>query len=72
MDEKVWSGSKISKCDLCYDAIENEFIDGHLRLGGPWGIFCPRCFAIGGVGFGTGRGQRYMKQDDGRFLKVEG
>ena len=51
--------------------IAQEFVDGKTRLG-PWAIMAPSSFKIMGVGLGLGRGQRYERQADGRWLKVEG
>jgi hypothetical protein len=54
--------------------IKDEFIDGKTRLGhGPWAIMVPQSWRAYGVGtLGLGWGQRYKKQKDGRWLKVEG
>lgn len=65
-----WSG-KIGPADDFKRTLFFEFIDGRTRMG-PWAIMSPRSFAQYGVGLGTGRGQRYKRQDDGRWLKVEG
>lgn len=51
--------------------VGDEFIDGK-TIYGPWAIMTPHSFANHGVGLGTGKGQRYRKQSDGRFLKVAG
>jgi hypothetical protein len=39
---------------------------------GPWGNICKNCFLENGCSTGTGRGQEYKLQDDGRWLKVKG
>jgi hypothetical protein len=52
----------------------DEMIDGRTRHG-PWANMTPSSWAFeGGTGgrLGPGMGQRYKKQDDGRWLKVEG
>lgn len=58
-------------CDVCHDPIKTTFIDGATRMG-PWANMCLLCFGSIGIGLGLGRGQRYIKQGDGKFLKVEG
>lgn len=72
-----WVGDGPKTCELCDDPIGQEFIDG--RLGpspwsrmGSWACVCPECHAAYGTGLGLGRGQRYRRQDDGRWLKVAG
>lgn len=51
--------------------IDNQFIDGRLMTG-QWAIMAPATHVFRGMGLGTGKGQLYRKQDDGRWLKVEG
>jgi cell division protein FtsI/penicillin-binding protein 2 len=52
--------------------ITNVMIDGKTK-NGPWAIMTPTSWRQHGVGkLGTGYGQKYEKQIDGRFLKVEG
>jgi hypothetical protein len=40
--------------------------------GGPWGNICKKCFKAFGCKLGTGYGQEYKLQSDGRWLKVGG
>lgn len=69
---RYWMGTTKVKDDFG-DAITDEFIDGRSNMGDLWGIFTPRSWLHYGCGkLGTGAGQRYVKQDDGRYLKVEG
>lgn len=71
MIEKYWTGSVGDEDDFGHP-IRDEFIDGVTRMG-PWANMSPYSWKVHGVGqLGTGRGQRYKKQDDGRWLKVEG
>jgi hypothetical protein len=68
---KVYWLGVIDTCDICPTKITTTFIDGRTRMG-PWGILCPQCHKDVGCGLGTGNGQRYVLQEDGRWLKVEG
>jgi hypothetical protein len=65
-----WQGTVGPKDDFGLE-IEDEFVDGR-TFGGSWAIMTPRSHRKSGVGLGTGRGQRYERQEDGRWLKVEG
>jgi hypothetical protein len=66
-----WTGV-IGDFDDFGDMIFNEFIDGKTNKG-PWAIMTPTTFDVYGVGkLGTGYGQRYRKQGNGKWLKVEG
>ena len=51
--------------------IRDVIIDGKTTQG-PWAIMTPESFKIYGRGLGLGRGQKYQKQADGRWLKIEG
>ena len=70
MTEKYWTGDVGTEDDFGAN-IRDEFIDGKTRRG-PWAIMTPSSWRIRGVGLGIGQGQRYKKQPDGRWLKVEG
>lgn len=66
-----WSGYVPDKDDFG-QPINDEFIDGR-TVGGPWATMTPASWERFGVGrLGTGCGQRYERQADGRWLKVEG
>ena len=65
---KTWLGS--TKCDICGREIEKTLIDGMTQMG-PWAVMCPTCHKIHGVGLGDGRGQKYVKNAEGEFVKVE-
>ena len=68
----TWVGEPPTRCDVTTQLITNEFIDGRLKHTGVWGCFHPNTYDRLGCGLGTGKGQRYKLQDDGRWLKVEG
>ena len=59
--EKDDFGSPID--DIMYDAKSTM---------GPWGLMSPKSFRQYGVGLGTGLGQKYEKQADGKWLKTDG
>jgi hypothetical protein len=67
----TWTGAAPESCDICHDPIASTFIDGIVR-NGPWAIMCTYCHNLWGVGLGLGRGQRYVRQPDDTWLKVEG
>lgn len=68
--EVEWTSSK--KCDFCGTEIDDILIDGRTKTG-PWATMCSKCFKHYGTGiFGTGFGQKYKKNSEGRFLKIEG
>lgn len=71
---RYWMGTDPQNCDICRKPFDKEFIDG-ATLRGPWANMCPTCWNHG-LGLGgactEGRGQKYAKQEDGRWLKVEG
>lgn len=65
-----WIGTVEAKDDFG-ETIEDTFIDGKTNRG-PWAIMSPKSFKKHGVGLGTGLGQKYKRQPDGRWLKIEG
>lgn len=71
MLKKFWLGAAPAKCDVCGKAITSVFIDGKW-MGRAWANQCPTCFDQARGQLGLGSGQRYEKQDDGRWLKTGG
>ena len=70
-EEKYWSGH-VGKSDDFGDIIENVIIDGKTKFG-PWGLMTLKSWKKYGVDrLGTGFGQKYEKQPDGKWLKIEG
>jgi hypothetical protein len=65
-----WMGSTAS-CDICKMPLGKRIIDGKTNSG-LWALMDPACHRNHGRGLGVGFGQAYEKQDDGRYLKVEG
>ena len=70
MKPKYWAGEVKARDDFNF-LIETEFVDGKTTFGS-WAIMSPQAFGFHGLGIGPGYGQRYQKQADGRWLKVEG
>ncbi len=70
MKPVYWIG-KVEDADDFLDPISDIFIDGRTKMG-PWAIMTPKSWAIHGVGLGTGFGQKYQRQSDNQWLKVEG
>jgi hypothetical protein len=71
MKVTYWLG-KLGTLDDFGRPYSNIMIDGKTRIG-PWANMCEESWRTYGVGkLGTGYGQKYQKQADGRWLKVEG
>lgn len=69
--QKFWAGGTPEVDDFGFD-IKDEFIDGKTKTRS-WAIMSPKAWEDFGCGqFGTGYAQRYKKQPDGKWLKVEG
>lgn len=64
---RYWHGDAPDTCNTCHRPVGGEFVDGKTAQG-PWGIMCSACHRGHGVGFGTGKGQRYSLQSDGGWL----
>lgn len=58
-------------CEYCKRGLVETLIDARVRDGG-WMVLDADCHASIGMGFGVGRAQRYQRQADDRWLKVEG
>jgi hypothetical protein len=70
--EVYWTGDVPQKDDFGI-TISDEFVDGRMRDRTQWAMFAPQSWRAMGVGaLGTGFGQKYRKQRNGRWLKVEG
>lgn len=60
-------------CQLCHADFKGVMFDARLpSLFNQWGNVCGHCFVECGGRLGTGWGQKYEKQSDGRWLKVGG
>lgn len=69
--KQVYWRSPVGVKDDFGDEVEDTIIDGATTMG-PWGLMTPRSHRRYGVGLGLGRGQKYERQADGKWLKVEG
>lgn len=67
-----WMGKAPERCDVCSKSIHNTFSDARVPGDGRWGCLCANCCSSLGVSYGLGRGQKYVRQDDGRYMKTEG
>jgi hypothetical protein len=68
---KYWLGSLGEQDDFGVQ-YKDVMIDGATRMG-PWANMTEESFAVYGTGkLGLGFGQKYVKQENGKWLKVEG
>lgn len=68
----IWIG-QLDGCNCCNKQFSKVTVmyDANLpRMG--WGNWCHGCFTEYGGKLGTGRGQKYKRNADGKFEKVEG
>lgn len=65
-----WAGKVPTTCQWCEEHILEEFVDGMLVGSVVWAVVCKHCHSEGVVELGVGKGQRYVQQADGRWLKV--
>ena len=73
--QRFWTGH-VPATDDFGEPIEHRtggvFVDGKTRHG-PWAFMTHSSWVLEGVGrLGPGYGQKYQRQADGRWLKVEG
>lgn len=70
-EAQYWSNSVGNEDDFG-DTITDEIIDARTKIG-PWGLMTPNSWKKYGFNkLGAGFGQRYKKQKDGKWLKIEG
>ena len=63
--------SPVKEKDDFGDTIIDTIIDGKTKAG-PWAIMTPKSFEKNGIGIGKGLGQKYQKQENNLWLKIEG
>ena len=66
----TWAGP-VPATDDFGAPIYDTFFDGKTSLG-PWAIMSPAMFKVHGRGLGTGLGQCFQRQPDGRWIKTGG
>lgn len=71
MSNVQWLSKVPERCDICDVDIVDIFVDGS-TIYGPWANMCQSCHIRIGRGLGTDKGQKFQKQSDGSFVKVEG
>lgn len=72
LDTRYWLGSPIGERDDFGAPYKDVMIDGKTKQG-PWACMTEESWKEHGLGLlGTGLGQKYQRQEDGRWLKVEG
>jgi len=67
-----WRSPVPDTCQLSDRKITTKFVDGRVPGRSSWACMHPDYYLSGGGTFGTGRGQLYQKQADGRWLKING
>ena len=67
--EVEWMGS--TKCDYCNEEIKDDLYDAK-TIYGPWATMCKEHFKKLSCSIGPGKGQHYKKNEQGKFIKVEG
>lgn len=71
MTKPLYHANPSCKCDVCRKPTPKRFIDGATKMG-PWADMCEACHRQYGRGLGVGKGQLYEKQENGKFLCIEG
>lgn len=75
MSTVYWLG-EVHALDDLGNPIHDRFVDGMISRehggNGAWAIMTPEAHSAVGTGLGTGRGQLYEKQPDGKWLKING
>lgn len=70
---KQWLGPAPTKCDTCGQPIVDTFYDA-ATIHRMWACMCPNCqvFGPGLNKVGTGIGQEYKKNKEGKWIKTAG
>jgi hypothetical protein len=67
---KMWTGD--TRCNNCVAQIKGKLYDARVTRDGHWATLCERCFKQTRASLGTGRGQEYTQQSNGKFVKTAG
>ena len=74
-EAKYWVGTPPAKCQICELPLTkrfHRFHDARVKAFNCWANICDGCHEVYGFGHGTGIGQQYEVQPDGRWLKTKG
>lgn len=73
MSEKeiFWLSDIPSHCQVTRMEITDEFVDGRIP-DNSWALMHPQAHIFYGKGIGAGKGQRYKKREDGKWVKIDG
>ena len=71
MAKKYWVGR--TQCDICKRKDPPELYDAKTSRG-TWALMCDFCWILlaQSLNLGVGIGQKYERQEDGRYLKTGG
>lgn len=64
-----WLGE--DNCNVCSKYCSTTLYDAK-TIYGHWATLCEDCFKLCGMRLGTGFGQKYKRNSEGRLIKVEG
>lgn len=67
--KQYFAGFMPPGCQICNRPWDKVMIDGTTRSG-PWALMDEDCHKVYGYGLGIGLGQKFVKQADGKWLKV--
>lgn len=68
-----WASPVPTECQVTRRAIDGEFVDGVVpAFSRSWACWHPQEFTRRGGKYGTGNGQLFTRQADGRWLKTRG
>jgi len=70
-EQKYWLAPVPAKCEISGCEFNGVMYDAKIP-GGGWANIAFETFTRLGCSLGVGRGQKYRKQDDGRWLCVAG
>ena len=70
MNKKVYFTEEPRHCEICYEPLDQSFVNGQ-TTDGHHAIMCTNSYTVHGYGnlFGVGFGQLFVRDDDGRFIK---
>lgn len=55
-------------CDFCH--VEPDILIDGKTVYGPWALMCQKCHMEVGVGLGIGKGQQYLRKEEGIYVAV--